>query len=85
MEPATKEEKAWMAKLQKLLLNPPSDRLGIYVTGDPCLSVYDKTYDAKIDRMMMKSESTDFCQAVDELGIILGTIDSATNIQSTAG
>lgn len=84
MSTPTKEEKDWMSKVQKLLTNPPSERLGLYTIGDNGLSVYDKSQDAKIDQMMYV-RNIDYCQAVHELDAFLGSIDSATNIHSTAG
>ena len=80
---ATKEEKAWMMKVQKLLMNPPSERIGLFTTGDCALNVYDKTFDAEIDSQ--QNRSYDFCVAVTRLGAGLGAIDSVMNIHSTAG
>ena len=79
----TKEEKAWMMKVQKLLMNPPSDRIGLFTIGDCGMTVYDKTFDAEIDNA--QNRSWDFCVSVERLGAGLGTIDSAMNIHSTAG
>ena len=79
----TKEEKAWMIKVQKLLMNPPSDRIGLFTTGDPGLTVYDRTFDAEIDKA--QDRNWDFCVAVERLGAELGSMDSAMNIHSTAG
>ncbi len=84
MSTPTKEEKAWMFKVQKLLMNPPSDRVGLFTIGDCNLSVYDKTHDEKIDRIMCRDNS-DYCTVVDQLDAGLGIIESKTNIHSTAG
>ena len=83
MSTPTKEEKAWMAKVQKLLMNPPSERIGLFTTGDCALNVYDKTFDAELDSQ--QNRSWDFCIAVERLGVGLGSIDAAMNIHSTAG
>ena len=83
MSTPTKEEKAWIKKVEKLLLNPPSERLGLYTIGDCCLTVYDKAFDEKIERLQNLNQ--DFCQAVNNLDAELGCINSATEIHSTAG
>ncbi len=84
MSTPTKEEKAWMTKVEKLLMNPPSDRVGLFTIGDRNLSVYDKTHDEKIDRIMCRDNS-DHCTVVDQLDAGLGFIESKMNIHSTAG
>lgn len=83
MSTPTKEEKAWMKKLEKLLMNPPSDRLGLFTVGDCAITVYDKTLDEEIERL--QNRNSDFCQAVDVLDAGFGSIGSATHIHSTAG
>jgi hypothetical protein len=83
MSTPTKEEKIWMRKVEKLLSNPPSERVGLFTIGDRSLTVYDKTFDEQIDRL--QDRNYDFCRAVDDLDVGLGTIESAVNIHSTAG
>ena len=83
MSTPTKEEKAWMTKVEKLLLNPPSARIGLFTIGDCSIPIYDKTFDEKID--LLQNHNADFCQAVDDLDAGLGSIGSATHIHSTAG
>lgn len=36
----TKEERKWVAKLNKMLANPPSTRLGFFTLGDNYISMY---------------------------------------------
>lgn len=43
MPDLTKLEKSRIKKVEKLLLNPPSDRLGLFTIGDYSLSVYDQS------------------------------------------
>ena len=73
-----------MHKLQKLLLNPPSDRIGLFTIGDCSLTVYDKNYTEEIDRIMTR-DNVDYCQVVDQLDVGIGIIECKTNIHSTAG
>jgi len=84
MSTPTKEEKAWMKKVENLLMNPPTERLGFYTTGDADLTVYDKTHDPEID-LMQRVEEEDFCVCVERFGAEIGVIRSASNIHSTAG
>jgi len=77
----TKAESAWMRKVERLLLNPPSDRIGFYTIGDSELSVYDRSMEEEINA----HDQQDFCQAVDAEDAALGTIKSTCAIHSTAG
>lgn len=36
----TKEERKWVAKLNKMLANPPSTRLGFFTIGDNYISMF---------------------------------------------
>ena len=82
--PISKEEKAWLRKLERLLMAPPTDRLGLYTTGDFELTVYDRTLDGEMNAAQ-DARNVDFCQTVDELGAHIGTVRSACQILSTAG
>ena len=84
MRKATKKELEWMRKVSKLLSNPPSDRLGLFTIGDCNLFVYDKAFDSEIDEIQTRKEY-DFCQAVNELDVGLGNIESDILIHSTSG
>lgn len=42
IEPLTKEERAWIKKLQKVLDSCPSKRLEAGTGGDPEVAIYDK-------------------------------------------
>ena len=82
--PISKEEKAWLRKLERLLMSPPTDRLGLYTIGDFELTVYDRTHDDALNAAQ-DARAVDFCQIVDELGVHMGTVRSACQIHSTAG
>ncbi|WP_445769001.1 hypothetical protein [Rheinheimera sp.] len=80
----TKEEKAWLKKLQAVFDECPSVRLSSYTTGDPFLSIYDKTMDSEINAYHDKSGG-EFCNAVDDVGAGLAIIRTPFPIHSTAG
>jgi hypothetical protein len=80
----TKAEAAWMKKVEKLLMNPPSDRIGLYTIGDCNMSVYDRQQEAELNSLMDESD-LDFCQVVNELDASLGDIRSAAPIHATSG
>lgn len=84
MTKLTKAEADWLKKLQKILNDCPSDRLGFYTIGDPNVEVYDKTYEKEIDDLM-SSKNKDFCQAVSYFEADLGRLDFPSHVHSTAG
>lgn len=85
-KPLTREEKAWLKAVEKLLMNPPTKRIGFYTTGDPHLSAYDRSREKEIlenfDKMRDKS---DFCIEVNKAKAGFGFVESACPIHSTAG
>lgn len=48
MAELTKEEKAWVKKVNALLAKCPSDRIGFYTIGDPTVFLYDLTHEEEI-------------------------------------
>jgi hypothetical protein len=80
----TKEEAAWVRKVQRLLNNPPSDRLGFYTIGDNDVTVYDSSLQAEIDARYDQMEG-DFGNAVEDCGAFLGVLNFPNNVHSTAG
>ena len=82
--PISKEEKAWLRKLERLLMSPPTGRLGFYTIGDFGLTAYDRTRDDEMNAAQ-DARDVDFCQVVDELGARIGEVRSACQIHSTAG
>ena len=85
MSELTKIEDAWLKKVQKLINECPSSRLGFYTIGDRQIKIYDKRKDAEIDVLMTGRHNMDWCQAVDRLDIHLGRINFPSNVHSTAG
>ncbi|WP_445769002.1 hypothetical protein [Rheinheimera sp.] len=83
-KPLTAAEKAWLKKLQAVFDECPSARLSAYTVGDPFLSIYDKTLDAKIYAHQDKN-GCEFDNAVDALGAGLAMISTPFPIHSTAG
>ena len=83
--PLTKAEKAWLKKLEKVLMNPPTDRIGLSTIGDSYLAVHDSSREHEIGEMMEAYPSAEFCNAVEELGADLGSIRSFCAIHSVAG
>lgn len=45
----TKEEKAWVKKVNKILAECPSDRLMFYAGGDPWIAIIDADHEGDID------------------------------------
>ena len=84
-QPLTSAEKEWVKKLEKVLCNPPTNRLGLYTIGDHDLVVYDRSRDAELRELMSTDFNLDFCQAVEALGAGLGNVGSACEIGSTSG
>lgn len=87
MSRLTKAEKAWLEKLQTVLNECPSDRLGFYTIGDANVTVYDRSKEKAIDdEMWGSSRSPDFCQAVDKMNAGFGfSLDFPALVHSTAG
>lgn len=73
----TKKEQQWADKVEKLLSNLPSERIGLFTIGDECLMIYDKTKESEFD--------DDFCCGVSRSDSLLGYINCSTNIVSAAG
>jgi hypothetical protein len=84
-KPLTQAERNWLELLEHLLLNPPSKRISFYTIGDRQIVAYDNRFDTEIDTQLIKSEASDFCVAVDNLGAELYRVEAAMPIHSTAG
>ena len=80
----TKEEAAWLKKLQTLLDKCPSERLGFYTIGDSEVNVYDRSKDAEIDAYQEENDGF-FCSAVDQADANLGALRFPTNVHATSG
>jgi hypothetical protein len=83
-EPLTKEEKAWLRRLQKVLDACPSDRFQFNTIGDADITVFDGS---RIDEINEYHDNNggEFCNAIDELDASFGTLDFPGNVHNTAG
>jgi hypothetical protein len=80
----TKAEAAWLKKVQKLLDNCPSDRIGFYTVGDPSVGVYDCSKEDAI-HATLDGGSGEFANAVDDNDAWLGSLDFPRAVHSTSG
>lgn len=83
-QPLTQTEKDWLAKLQALLDECPSSRLGAYTIGDPELSLYDRHFEPEINKLL-DTGKYDFCTAVASLDADLARLRFPFHVHSTAG
>jgi len=82
----TKEEAAWIKKVQRALNSCPSDRLGFFTIGDTDVQIYDKEKSVQIDRIYDGNKGTaDFCFCVSEAEANLGCLKFPSLVESTAG
>lgn len=85
MSKLTKTEKAWIAKLQAVLDECPSGRIGFYTIGDPDVSIYDTNKQGAIDAIMDNS-NTDYGNAVRKAGASFDAdIKFPSHVHSVAG
>jgi hypothetical protein len=85
-KPLTKAEKAWLNKIEKLLMNPPTNRIGFYTIGDNDLLTYDRTRENEIAKAMDDSfKCIDWGTTVNDLNAGFEPVYSACVIHSTAG
>lgn len=86
MSELTKEEAAWIKKVQRVLNSCPSDRLGFYTIGDKDVQVYDKEKSVDIDKLYDDNRGkTDFCMCVSDAEAYLGCVTFPSLVESTAG
>lgn len=85
MKPLTVAEKKWVAKLEAVLAECPSERMAAYTIGDPNITLYDRTMDVEIDKLMDSRDTCDFCHAAATVGAILHVVDFPFPVHSTAG
>lgn len=79
-KPLTKAEREWVNKLQDVLNQCPSNRLGGYLSGGFDLSLFDTSYEKEIDEMQTRKNCL-IGVAVSELGANLGQLDLPFVIQ----
>jgi hypothetical protein len=81
----TKAEKLWLRMVQDLLNQCPSERLGFYALGDPCLFVYDRSKDAEISKYNDSTKTGDFGHGVEEFDASFATLKFPSSVHSVAG
>jgi hypothetical protein len=79
MSELTSDENKWLKKLQRVLNECPSKRLGFYTIGDHDVFVFDK------DKEHLLDGERDFCVMVDEHDAGLGILIFPSGVYSTAG
>lgn len=80
----TKAERDWIKKLQGILDECPSERVGAYTIGDPFLHIYARRFEGQINESL-NSGRTDFSMAVSDLGADLHGLKMPFPVHSTAG
>ena len=81
----TKTERAWLDKLQNVLNECPSSRLGFYTIGDADLTIYDRKKESKIEDLQDR-RGFDFGPAAGEIGALFEyQLAFPSNVHSTAG
>lgn len=83
-QPLNNAEKAWLKKLEDVLMNPPSERIGFYTIGDADLSVYDRARDDEI-LAHCDDRNCDYGDAVRALEAEFTFIRSACQIHAVRG
>ncbi|MBG2816907.1 hypothetical protein I4578_11340 [Proteus mirabilis] len=87
MEKLTKKELAWIEKVQKVLDECPSERLGFYTIGDNDVQLYDRRKEPAITDLMNEGcNNDDFCQAAEKLNANFHChLTFPAPVESTAG
>lgn len=85
MATLTKQEKAWVKKLNKLLAQCPSKRLAFATTGDCDVSIFNQTqYDAICDEQ--ENNGGEFISSAARIGALFDEVLNFPNqVESTAG
>ena len=85
MSELTKEEKAWVKKLNALLAKCPSNRIGFYTIGDATVFLFDVTHYNNISEIMDRGHG-DWGQCVNALGAGFDEeLIFPNQVESTAG
>lgn len=86
MADLTREELAWLKRLQKVMDDCPSSRIGFYTVGDSEVNLYDASKDAEIDKIHDSMRSGEFCGAVEQAGAsFYACLRFPSSVRSTAG
>lgn len=81
MTKLTKAEAAWIKRVQAVLDECPSDRIGAFTIGDPVVTLYNRDKDEQINAHI----ETDFGRAVEREKAELGVLRFPFPIHSTCG
>lgn len=79
-KPLTKAEKAWVQKLQAVLNECPSERIGGFTTGMNDITLYDESFNNEIDEIQTL-KNREMAPVVGELGADLGILVFPFRIQ----
>lgn len=80
----TKEEKAWVRKVNALLAKCPSDRLGFYTVGDCNVSIFDRSKEGDINALTdLLGEFGSNAEYLEARAV--ETLEFPHNVHSTAG
>ena len=82
MSTYTTKERAWVKKLQKVLSECPSERIGFYTIGDPAVTLYDKDELAASGK---DDSQNDFGYGVTAADADFGSIIFPSEVHSVAG
>jgi hypothetical protein len=82
MTKLTKAEADWIKRVQAVLDDCPSDRIGAFTIGDNCVTLYDRSIDRAIEEAQ---GDKDFCAAVESLGAEMGALNFPFQVHSTSG
>ena len=66
MSKLTQAERKWIVKVQKVLNECPSDRMGFFTIGDPDVCIYDLSKHPEVSDLMDSGKGSDFCTCVDK-------------------
>jgi hypothetical protein len=83
-KPLTASEKKWVAKLEAVLAECPSTRIGAFTIGDCEINLYDNSFEKEINSRMDRVGG-DFCSTVQTLGCGLGSVSFPFPVHSTCG
>jgi hypothetical protein len=83
-KPLTKAEKAWLAKLEQVMMECPSDRLCCYTIGDRDLHFYDHHVSRQWEKDNPREE-LDASILHERAGSALATVNANFKIDNCAG
>lgn len=83
--PLTPEEKKWLKKLQNVLNECPSNRMGSYTIGDNNITIYDISANDSEEAENLARDNNDWCDVVAATDTELAIINFPFAVLSTAG